>query len=63
MRQFGLVVRNMPTNGWPMILGESATRPDKPTILLYGHYDVQLPDPLEEWVSPPFEPTIRDGRL
>lgn len=63
MNQIGLTVRIIPTNGWPMVLGESPTVPGRPTVLLYGHYDVQPPDPLEEWVSPPFEPTIRDGRL
>ena len=46
-------------NGNPMVYGEWLEAPGKPTLLLYGHYDVQPPDPLEEWKSPPFEPTIR----
>lgn len=63
MRQIGLNVKIMPTSGWPMVFGEYIARPDAPTVLLYGHYDVQPPDPLEEWTTPPFEPTVRDGRL
>jgi len=63
MRQMGLVVRVMPTSGWPMVLGAYHARHGAPTVLLYGHYDVQPPDPLEEWISPPFEPAIRNGRL
>src|SRR5579885_3803302 len=63
MREIGLDVRIMPTAGWPMVFGEYRARADAPTVLLYGHDDVQPPDPLEEWISPPFEPTVREGRL
>jgi acetylornithine deacetylase/succinyl-diaminopimelate desuccinylase-like protein len=59
----GMQPRIVPTSGWPMVLGQRSEAPGKPTLLLYGHYDVQPPEPLEEWLTPPFEPAIRDGRI
>jgi acetylornithine deacetylase/succinyl-diaminopimelate desuccinylase-like protein len=50
-------------NGHPVVWGESPEVAGAPTILIYGHYDVQPVDPIDEWVSPPFTPTIRDGKL
>ncbi len=52
-----------PTDGHPVVYGEKITDKSKPTVLVYGHYDVQPPDPLELWHSGPFEPVIRDGKI
>lgn len=52
-----------PTNGHPIVYAEHIHAPGKPTVLIYGHYDVQPVDPLNLWETPPFEPTIRDGKL
>ena len=63
MRDIGLTVDVVPTAGNPVVLGEWHGAPGKPTLLIYGHYDVQPPEPLDEWLSSPFEPTVRDGKL
>ena len=47
----------------PVVWGRGPDVPGAPTLLLYGHYDVQPPDPLNEWTTPPFEPALRDGRI
>ena len=51
------------TAGYPIVYGEKIIDGTKPTVLVYGHYDVQPPDPLELWKTPPFEPTVRDGKI
>lgn len=53
----------MPTDGHPVVYGEKIIDPSKPTVLVYGHYDVQPPEPLELWHSGPFEPVIKDGKI
>ncbi|MEL7058493.1 MAG: dipeptidase [Acidobacteriota bacterium] len=64
MRDAGLDARLIEGEGKPLVYGEHlGAGPDKPTILFYGHYDVQPPDPLDEWRHPPFEPTIEGERL
>ncbi|HXE58629.1 MAG TPA: dipeptidase [Gemmatimonadales bacterium] len=57
------VVRLIEGDGHPVVWAESPAAPGKPTLLVYGHYDVQPVDPLDEWVTPPFTPTVRDGKL
>jgi acetylornithine deacetylase/succinyl-diaminopimelate desuccinylase-like protein len=63
LNALGLEAEAVQTKGHPFVLARHQVDPQKPTILLYGHYDVQPPDPLELWESPPFEPTIRNGRI
>lgn len=62
-QQMPLDVELIETPGNPLVYAESAPVPGRPVVLVYGHYDVQPPDPLDEWESPPFEPTRRDGNL
>ncbi|MFH1765611.1 MAG: dipeptidase [Gemmatimonadota bacterium] len=64
MRDAGLSASVMDTPGHPVVLGEwKGAGLEAPTLLIYGHYDVQPPEPLDEWDSPAFEPTVRDGNL
>ena len=64
MREAGLEVEVLATEGHPIVLGEwRGAGANAPTVLVYGHYDVQPPEPLELWTSPPFEPTEREGRI
>lgn len=56
-------VRILPTGGHPVVYGEWLHAPGKPTILIYGHFDVQPVDPVDLWTYPPFEPTIEDARI
>lgn len=51
------------TPGYPVVYAEKIIDPDKPTVLMYGHYDVQPPDPIELWDSPPFEPVLKDEKI
>jgi acetylornithine deacetylase/succinyl-diaminopimelate desuccinylase-like protein len=56
-------VEMCPTAGYPIVYGEKIIDSSLPTVLVYGHYDVQPPDPLELWETPPFEPTVRDEKI
>ena len=64
LRQVGMEnVRLIDTPGHPVVYGDWLNAPGKPTILFYGHYDVQPVDPVDLWTSPPFEATVRDGEI
>jgi len=57
------VVESVGSDRHPVVWAEGPRVPGAPTVLVYGHYDVQPPDPLDEWDTPPFEPTVRDGSI
>ncbi|OGU66362.1 MAG: peptidase M20 [Ignavibacteria bacterium RBG_16_36_9] len=64
LREAGLEnVKIIETKGHPLVYADWLKAPGKPTVLVYGHYDVQPVDPINLWDSPPFEPTIRDGKI
>ena len=63
LRAIGLTARILPSAGKDVVLAESGADPSLPTLLIYGHYDVQPPDPLDQWISEPFEPVLRDGNI
>jgi acetylornithine deacetylase/succinyl-diaminopimelate desuccinylase-like protein len=62
-KNMGLKPEVIATKGHPLVYAETPAVPGKPVVLCYGHYDVQPPEPLDEWISPPFEPTVRDGNI
>ena len=62
-QELGFETKIVPTKGHPIVYAESPPVPGKPVALVYGHYDVQPPEPLDLWVTPPFEPTERDGNI
>ena len=59
----GFAARVDDTPGHPLVYAEHLNAPGKPTVLIYGHYDVQPEAPIDKWQTPPFEPTVRDGRV
>ena len=56
-------VQLLPTQGYPVVYADKIINPNLPTVLVYGHYDVQPPDPLALWHSPPFEPVVKEGNI
>ena len=61
LEQLGAIVQQIPTGGAPIVYAELGGGPH--TLLIYNHYDVQPPDPIDLWTTPPFEPSVRDGKL
>jgi acetylornithine deacetylase/succinyl-diaminopimelate desuccinylase-like protein len=63
LREMNLTAKVIPTKGHPIVLANNERKPNRPTVLMYGHYDVQPPEPLEQWTTPPFDPIERNGAL
>jgi len=63
LSELGLETELIPTQTHPLVLASTPPVPGKPVVLVYGHYDVQPPDPLDQWITPPFEPDVRDGNI
>lgn len=63
LTRIGMQSEIIPTKGHPVVFAEKHISDDAPTVLVYGHYDVQPPDPLDLWTSPPFDPVIKDDKI
>lgn len=63
LEDIGMETKLISTEGYPVVYGEKINNKNDFTLLIYGHYDVQPPDPLDEWKTPPFEPTVKDGKI
>ncbi len=63
IESLGMTAEVKETGGHPVVIGRTPYDPAKRTLLIYGHYDVQPPEPLELWETPPFEPSIRNERI
>src|SRR5437764_10817683 len=61
LQAIGLETKLVPTAGHPVVWAHNKQQPGRRTVMIYGHYDVQPPDPLELWESPPFEPVVKNG--
>src|ERR1041385_1019692 len=61
LQAIGLETKLVPTSGHPVVWAKNKQQPGRRTVMIYGHYDVQPPDPLELWDSPPFEPVVKNG--
>lgn len=63
LKTAGLTADVRETDGHPVVVAKNQHIPGRPTVLFYGHYDVQPPEPLDKWVTPPFEPAVRNGAI